>query len=167
MTTLVLGLGNPLLSDDGVGLQVARALRQRLAHRDDVTVDEDYWGGLRLMERMIGFDRGIVIDAICTGAEPGTIHRSSAGAMPTQHSTSAHDASLATALRFGGALGAALPAPDDVLVIGIEAADVQTFAEECTPRVSAAIPRAVECVLRELESRAREIHEENGQGGQP
>jgi hydrogenase maturation protease len=150
MRTLVLGLGNPLLSDDGVGLCVARELRCRLAGRPDVTVDEDYWGGLRLMERMIGYDRGIVVDAIRTGAEPGTIHRLRAHDMPTRHTASAHDASLSTALSFGRSVGAALPQPEDVLVIGVEAADVSTFGERCTARVRAAIPRAVDSVLSAL-----------------
>lgn len=150
MKTLVLGLGNPLLTDDGVGLRVARELRSRLSGRPDVVVEEDFWGGLRLMERMVGFDRSIVIDAICCGDTPGTIHRLHVQDMPTQHTASAHDATLSTALRFGHRVGAALPDPDDVLVVAVEAADVTSFGEECTPQVDAAIPRAVETVLREL-----------------
>ena len=68
MKTLIIGLGNPLVTDDSVGLRVVEELRPLLADRPDVEVSEDYWGGLRLMERMIGFDRAIVIDAIQTGA---------------------------------------------------------------------------------------------------
>ena len=153
MKTLVLGLGNPLLTDDGVGLRVARELRTRLCGRPDVVVEEDYWGGLRLMERMVGFDRSIVIDAICTGGEPGTIRCLRVQDMPTQHTASAHDATLSTALSFGHRVGASLPDPDDVLVVAVEAADVTSFGEECTPQVDAAIPRAVETVLRELDPR--------------
>ena len=148
--TLVLGLGNPLLTDDGVGLRVARELRSRLSGRPDVVVEEDYWGGLRLMERMVGFDRSIVIDAVCGGDTPGTVHCLRVRDMPTQHTASAHDATLSTALRFGHRVGAVLPDPDDVLVVAVEAADVTSFGEECTPLVDAAIPRAIETVLREL-----------------
>ncbi len=83
MKTLILGLGNPLVSDDSVGLRVADELKMRLAGRADVEVSEDYWGGLRLMERMIGFDRAVVVDAIQTGAPPGTIHLLAADGMPT------------------------------------------------------------------------------------
>ncbi len=68
MKTLILGLGNPLITDDSIGLRVIEVLQTRLADRPDVEVSEDYWGGLRLMERMIGFDRAIVVDAIQTGA---------------------------------------------------------------------------------------------------
>ena len=70
MRTLIVGLGNPLVTDDSVGLRVVEELRPLLADRADVEVAEDYWGGLRLMERMIGFDRAIVVDAIHTGAPP-------------------------------------------------------------------------------------------------
>ena len=68
MKTLILGLGNPLVTDDSVGLRVVEQLKPLLADRADVEVSEDYWGGLRLMERMIGFERAIVVDAIQTGA---------------------------------------------------------------------------------------------------
>ena len=68
--TLIIGLGNPIVSDDSVGLRVADQLKTLLADRPDVDVAEDCWGGLRLMERMIGYDRAIVIDAICTVRRP-------------------------------------------------------------------------------------------------
>jgi len=151
MKTLVLGLGNPLLTDDAVGLIVVRALRSRLAHRPDIEVDEEYHGGLRLMERMIGYDRGIVVDAMRSGDAPGTIHRLRDESIPTQHSASAHDASLSTALALGRKANAHLPRAGDVLFFGIEAADVTTFGERCTPDVQAAIPRAVEAVLSVLD----------------
>ncbi|MCE5267953.1 MAG: hydrogenase maturation protease, partial [Planctomycetaceae bacterium] len=101
MRTLVIGLGNPLVSDDSVGLRVVEHLKARLAGRPDVEVSEDYWGGLRLMERMIGYDGAIVVDAIQTGALAGTIHLLAVDDMPTQRSASAHDVNLGTALQFG------------------------------------------------------------------
>ena len=72
-------------------------------------VSEDYWGGLRLMERMIGFDAAIVVDAIQTGAAPGTIHLLTPDGIPTQRSASAHDVNLSTALEFGRRAGANCP----------------------------------------------------------
>ena len=86
MQTLIIGLGNPLVTDDSVGLRVAAELRSQLAGRPDVAVTEDYWGGLRLMEQMVGYDRVIVIDAICSGTAAGTIHHLTPGGMPTQRS---------------------------------------------------------------------------------
>ena len=158
--TLVIGLGNPLISDDSVGLRVAAALRPLLADRPDVVVEEDAWGGLQLMEQMIGFDRAIVIDAIATGATPGTIHRLTVDSLPTQKSASAHDVNLPTALAFGRKAGVHVPADDQVRLVGIEAADLLTFSEECTPLVAAAVPRAVQEVLQILESfPERECHD--------
>jgi hydrogenase maturation protease len=150
--TLIIGLGNPLISDDSVGLRVAQRLRDVLADRDDIVVTEDYWGGLRLMERMIGFKRAIVIDAICTGSRPGTIHHLTTEMISTQKSASAHDVNLPTALAFGRHAGALLPRDQDVYLLGIEAEDVINFSDECTPAVAAAIPDAVQEVIQLLES---------------
>jgi hydrogenase maturation protease len=150
---LLIGLGNPLVTDDSVGLRVVQAVRQQLA--DDhprVDIVEDYWGGLRLMERMIGYDRVIVVDAICCGSPPGTVHHLTVDAIPTQRSASAHDVSLPTALEFGRRAGAALPANEHVYLLGIEAHDVINFGSECTPAVAAAIPRAVAEVTKLLDS---------------
>ena len=71
--TLIIGLGNSLLRDDAVGLRVASQVRAALGGREDVEVVEEACGGLRLMERMVGFDRAILIDAIRSGRPPGTV----------------------------------------------------------------------------------------------
>jgi hydrogenase maturation protease len=144
---LVLGLGNPLLGDDSAGLRVVQKLRSRLSGRPDVEVDEDYWGGLRLMERMIGFDRVVVVDAMCSAAAPGTVRVLSPDAVPTRHSTSAHDTDLCTALELGRRTGAKLPTRENIRLVAIEAADVLAFSERCTPEVDGGIERAVEVVL--------------------
>jgi hydrogenase maturation protease len=151
MKTLILGLGNPLLRDDSIGLQVVQLLRSMLEMDPDIELDQDYWGGLRLMERMIGFERAIIIDAIQTGAEPGTIHLLSPGDIPTQRSASAHDVNLPTALEFGRQAGALLPPDGKILLIGVEAEDVLTFDENLSPKVKQALPHAVEAVFAALE----------------
>jgi hydrogenase maturation protease len=156
MRTIIVGLGSPLVTDDRVGLLVVEALRPLLAQRPDVVVSEDYWGGLRLMERMIGFDRAIVVDAIRTGAPPGTIHRLTADGIATQRSASAHDVNLATALEFGRQAGAQLPENRHVQLVGVEVEDILTFGERCTPAVEAAIPNAVAAVLEALADATQE-----------
>jgi hydrogenase maturation protease len=148
--TLVLGLGNPLLRDDSIGLRVIQALRPHLANRPDVDLAEDYWGGLRLMERMIGYERAIIVDAIQSQQPPGTVHLLSVGGVPTQRSASAHDVNLRTALQVGRQAGAQLPEDEDILLIGVEAGDVQTFCEQLSPPVEQAIPRAIDAVLTAL-----------------
>jgi hydrogenase maturation protease len=131
---------------------VVEALKTRLADRPDVEVSEDYWGGLRLMERMIGFDGAIVVDAIQSGAPPGTIHRLTPDGIPTQRSASAHDMNLSTALAFGRQAGMHLPENNRIRLVGIEAEDILTFSEQCTPMVQAAIPRAIDAVLDALDA---------------
>ncbi|MHC4341110.1 MAG: hydrogenase maturation protease [Planctomycetota bacterium] len=152
MKTLVIGLGNPVLTDDGVGLHVAAELRPRLQGRDGVEVEDCCRGGLALMEQLIGYDRAIIVDAIRTGSDPGTLHFLTPDSIPTQHSASGHDANLPTALALGREAGAHLPTNEDILLIGVEADDVENFNEECTPPVRAAIPQAVKAVMDALDS---------------
>ena len=150
--TLVLALGNPLLGDDAVGLEVARVLRERLAGRPDTELVEDEAGGIQLMERMTGFDRAIVVDAILSGAAPGTIHRLGPGEIPTQRTAVAHGIDLPRALELGRSLG--LPMPGEVRVVAIEAESVLEFREFMTPAVAAAVLPAVAAVLEELDAAA-------------
>lgn len=150
MRTLVLGLGNPILGDDAVGLKAAALVRQRLPPDSAVEVDVDYWGGLRLMERLAGYDRAIILDAICTGLRPpGTLLRLRPDDMATQHTASAHDISLPTALRLAAEMK--LKMPDDIQIIAVEAESVLEFDEHCTPAVEAALPEVAEAVLVQLE----------------
>jgi hydrogenase maturation protease len=148
MKTLVLGLGNPLLGDDAIGLVVAGRVRERLAGRDDVDVQEDEAGGLRLMERLTGYERAIIVDAIVTGGTPGTIRRMESGDVPTQRTAIAHGIDLPRALELGRSLGLAMPSR--VRVVAIEAASVLEFRHDMTPAVAAALEPAVATVLDEL-----------------
>jgi hydrogenase maturation protease len=148
MKTLVLGLGNPLLGDDAIGLKVAGRLRERLLGREDVDVQEDEAGGLRLMERLAGYERAVIVDAIVSGGTPGTIRRLESGDVPTQRTAIAHGIDLPRALELGRALGLAMPSR--VRVVAIEAASVLEFRHDMTPAVEAALEPAVAAVLDEL-----------------
>ena len=146
--TLVIGLGNPILGDDSVGWRVAEQVADRVQD-SAVEVDCLALGGLRLMERMIGYDRVILIDAIVTGvSEPGHVSRFPLEALPNDwsgHSASSHDVTLRAALEVGRAMGARLP--EQVVVVAVEAGGSLDFAEDLSPAVAAAVPRAVEQVL--------------------
>lgn len=149
MKTLILGMGNPILSDDGIGIHVARALEGKLDH-EDITVTETSIGGLNLLDLLVNFDRAIIIDAIQTvGGEAGRIYRLDLEAFgATRHAASPHDVNFATALELGNRLGLALPSQIDIFAI--EAEDTSHFGEECTPRVTEAIPLCVEMIVQEL-----------------
>jgi hydrogenase maturation protease len=146
--TLVLGLGNPLLGDDSVGLKVVALVRDRLAGRPDVDVAEEEAGGLRLMERLTGYDRAVLVDACVSGAAPGTIRRIGPDELPTQRTAIAHGIDLPRALALGQSLG--LPMPATVRVVAIEAESVLEFRESMTPAVAAAVEPAVAAVLDEV-----------------
>jgi hydrogenase maturation protease len=149
MRTLVIGLGNAVRSDDSAGLVVARALRERLADAPDVDVVEMWHGGLQLAEAMSGYDRAVVVDAMATGAAPGTVRRLDPGELgAARNVTSTHDTSLPLALELWRRVG--LPVPADLSVWGIEAADLDTLGEELTGPVAAAVPRAVSAILDDL-----------------
>ena len=147
--TLILGLGNSLLSDDGVGLTIAAELKNRL-NESDITVMETSVAGLSLLDLLVGYDRAIIIDAIQTlDGKPGQIYRLDPEAFDTTRRTiSPHDVNFTTALEFGKKVG--LPLPQEIVIFAIEVSDVSTFSEEYTPQVKQAIPTCVQMVLQEL-----------------
>lgn len=156
MKTLVVGLGNPILGDDGVGWRVAEEVERLLllpsqgeGPKMRVDVNRVALGGLSLMERLIGYQYAIVIDSIGTGQHPiGTAYHFRLDDLydPTAgHTTAAHDVSLVTALKIGRSLGAELPGQIDV--VAIESPYVYDFSEELTPPVAAVVPQAVEMVM--------------------
>ncbi len=161
--TLGIGLGNPLLGDDSAGWRVAEQVQQRLGMsgesinlpgkdgKEDQRVEVDCLalGGLSLMERMVDFDRAILIDAMTSGNQPaGSVYTLSLEDLPNYsdgHITAIHDTSLQTALLMGQAMGVHLPSRIDI--VGVESMRVYDFTEELTQEVALAIPRAVQMVL--------------------
>lgn len=151
MKTIVIGLGNPILGDDGVGWCVANEVKQKIGSRKQVDVDCLSLGGISLMEHMIGYERAILIDAFISEAEPGAITVSKLNELPNYsafHITSTHDTSLQNAIKLGKSLGAKLP--DDVTVVGISAKHVYDFSEELSPAVSKSVPKATKIVIKML-----------------
>ena len=152
--TLIVGLGNPILGDDGVGWHVAEEVRRQLgfspvADSGPLEIDCVALGGLSLMERLIGYDRAIVIDAMVSGTRPiGSVARLALEDVPDQsagHMTAAHDTSLQNALKMGRAMGARLPG--EVTVVAVEAQATFEFSEELSPPVAAAVPSAARAVM--------------------
>ncbi len=143
---LVVGLGNPILGDDGVGWRVAEAVAAACPKLEVACLA---LGGLSLMERLIGYERVIIVDALQTpDGRVGDVHHVDLADLPvraTGHTTAAHDTSLQMALEIGRALGAALP--PIIEVVGVEARRVYDFRESLSPTVAAAIGPARDVVL--------------------
>lgn len=148
MRTIVIGLGNPILSDDSVGIKVAELLKQRVPSNESIDVSEAHAGGLRLMEAIAGYDQAIIIDAMMSGKHPvGTIRMLAPDSLvKTRNTLCTHDGDFYLAFELGRDLGLAMPL--SVKIIGIEVEEVDHFSEELTCRVHAALPSAVEEVLR-------------------
>jgi hydrogenase maturation protease len=147
--TVIIGMGNPLLSDDGVGIAVAHAVAERLHGRVDLTVVELHTGGIRLMEAMAGFKRAVVVDAMLCGAAPGTVRSfDPTDFVTTKNTFSSHDTDFTTACDLGRMAG--VPLPERVSFWGIEAREFDLFGERFTDEVAAALPEAVNRIVEEL-----------------
>lgn len=166
MKTIVIGLGNPILGDDGVGWKVAEEVKKQLDSPSPPTplrstpvrlpggegsrVDVEFLslGGISLMEHLIGYERAIVIDALASDQADGSVIVAKLSELPDHsalHTTSVHDTSLQNALKLGRTMGANLP--DDVIVVGIATSHVYDFSEELSPLVAEAIPQAMKIVI--------------------
>lgn len=160
---VVVGLGNPILGDDGVGWVVAQAVQQKLTESgSDVEVVNCSNGGLSLMEQLIGYQHAILIDAVTLGSSPiGAIYQFKLDELPDQMSgrlSSSHDTTLQAALAIGRRLDA--PLPEQIFVVGIETAGDYEFSEELSPAVAAAVPQAVELVLQLIQRLRSELPKE-------
>jgi hydrogenase maturation protease len=152
MKTLVLGLGNPILSDDGVGIRVAHEVASQV-NNPQITVTETSGAGLSLLDSITGYDGVIIIDSIQTReGNAGQIYRLGLEDFSfTKYFSSPHQVNLATALELGRMLGLAMP--QRVIIFAVEAKDVTTFGEKCTPEVEQVIPEVVKMVQEELNER--------------
>jgi hydrogenase maturation protease len=145
----IIGLGNEMLSDDGLGIKVVRELRNRLADRS-VAFHELSVGGLQLFDYLIGTDECIIVDAIKTGNQPvGTLLRfvQTADNEPVTL-TSSHQIDLGQILGLARFMGA--PLPKRLTVYGIEADDITTFRETCTTQVAKAIPKLADAICSDV-----------------
>jgi hydrogenase maturation protease len=154
MKTLIIGLGNPILGDDGVGWRVAEEVAHLTTSRPDVEVDCVALGGLSLMEHLTGYEFVVIIDAMFTGTKPvGTVSLFPLTDLPdpsSGHTTAVHDTSLRNALNVGRSMDIPLPEDKAIIVVAVEAEAVYDFSDRLSSPVEAAVPAAVEAVLKIL-----------------
>jgi len=149
MKTIVLGVGNPILQDDGVGLHVIEALRQQLTN-PLVTVETAFTGGMNLLDMIRGYEKVILIDAVKQNdSEPGEVKRFLLSDFHSVHSCNPHDVSLSEALDLAEQLGEK-HLPLKIILIGITVKNTYEFGEHLSNEVSSAIPTAVNLILEEL-----------------
>ena len=143
---LIVGIGNPILSDDGVGIHVARRMKDM--QLPNLDVEELPASGLELLDLVLGYDTVVVVDAIVTGKDrPGKMYVLQEDDFErTIHGASPHGINVATALAMGRRV---VPGkmPRRILFVAIEADDVVNVCEELTPPVAAAVPLIIDHVL--------------------
>lgn len=143
MVLVILGLGNDLLGDDGIGLLAAERLR--VLEGPDVAVRTTAQSGLYLLEHVQGFDDAIVVDSV-VGDHPGSIRELEPGEVRPLPVPSAHYAGLPEALALARASG--LRVPLRLRIFGVEIAPSQYIGSEPSAAVTAALPGLLAVVLR-------------------
>ena len=146
---LLLGIGNPDRTDDGVGPHVVQAATDLPDDVKTLVLDGE---PARIVEAWRGAELAVVVDAVRTGARPGTLHRVSSQRLVEELPSAV--SSHGTGLREAVALGRLLQRlPEHLLVIGVEAGDV-SHGFELTSPVAAAVPMAVEMARNEFRGSA-------------
>ncbi len=155
--TVVLGLGNPLLGDDAVGLEAAARLEELLKQKPLplVEVRTSQRAGFDLLELLSGFERAILIDALLVPEpKPGRIRRLSLQDVKgSARLVSMHDIHCGTAFALAESLG--VPMPSEVEIYGIEVAATGVFSETLSPEAARAAGLVARKIHSQLESAAR------------
>jgi len=146
MKTLILGLGNPILTDDAVGIRIAQQLKQEIHDLEVVGASE---AGIVLLEHVIGYDKLVIIDSIRTEkGKPGELYKLDLEDLkPAMDFSSSHGIGIATAFKVGEGLGYRMP--KDVSIYAVEIRDNSTFGEECTKEVEEKIPSIIKQIKEE------------------
>ena len=144
---VVLGVGNLLLSDEGVGVHVANKLME-MDLPPEVDVVEGGTDGFRLMNVVTGASRLIVVDAIKGGGPPGSIYRfdiEDAPTYPDEYKTSVHQIGILEVVHLSELIGEA----PETTIIGVEPKSLE-MGMELSPAVKAKVSRVIELVLEEI-----------------
>jgi hydrogenase maturation protease len=137
MRTIVLGIGNPVLTDDSFGIKVAEQLSGLFETRVLTTT------GLDVIDALLGYERAYIVDGVSLGAEPGTIlELSPEELMADLEFSGTHNLHLGAALHLGYRLFRP-EMPREIKILAVEVQDPVTFGRHCTPAVEAAIAGVV------------------------
>jgi hydrogenase maturation protease len=144
----ILGIGNLLFRDEGLGIHVVQRLKARYEFPDNVQVLDGGVLGLSLLGAISEADHLIVIDAVKKGGKPGELHRLRGDEVPRRFlaKTSLHQVDFAEALTAAQVLDR-MP---QTVVLGLEPLDIDSLGLELTPGLQARLEVLLERVLKEL-----------------
>jgi hydrogenase maturation protease len=146
MKTLVLGMGSPILSDDGVGLFISRRLEGRIPGVDVVSTA---MAGLALLDLVAGYEKIFVIDALTTGESSiGNLKKLTDGE-GSLHLFSSHGLNFPELISLGKELGFRMPQVAGIY--GIEIGEQIAFGEELSPELQEKIESLIESILQDIQ----------------
>lgn len=150
LSVLVLGIGNLVMTDDGVGVRVVQCLTSNYVFPAGVTVLDGGTLGLDLLPFLEDLTHLLIIDAMATGGPPGTIARLTGDDIPVAFETklSPHQMGLKDLLAVSILQGHVTP---ETVLLGIQPEAIE-LGVELSPSVEAKLQTLVEMSLRELES---------------
>jgi len=142
---LILGLGNPILSDDGIGLLLTKNLEGKFPGVDIASIT---LAGLELLDILVGYDHVFLIDAATgTGGKPGELKEISDG-KGALHLFTSHGANFFDLLKLGRDMGLKMPEPG--LVLGIEIGNATDFGIALSPALQSALPSLEEAITERI-----------------
>jgi len=146
MKALILGLGNPILTDDGAGITIVQKIKERHPHLEVIEASE---AGLTLLDHIVGYDKLIIIDSIRTEkGRPGDFYKLKPEDLKSAADlSSSHGMDIATAFEIGKGLGYKMPGY--VSIYAVEIKDNTTFGEGCTEEVEERIPFIAQEIVTE------------------
>ncbi len=146
MKILILGVGNPILTDDGAGIKIAQKLKEE---KPELEVIETSEAGIALLDFVVGYDKLILIDSIKTEeGEVGELYKLRLEDLgPTMNFSTFHGIDIATAFELGQKLGYKMPHHISIYAVVIK--DNTTFGEECTEKVGERIPFITKQIIEE------------------
>ena len=150
MKVMVLGVGNILLRDEGVGVRVVERLKETYSFPDNVELMDGATAGLDLLPFMEGAAHVIIVDTVKTSEPPGSIFRFTPDEIDKKvpYKTSLHQIGMVEVFTIAEALGKKMEA----VIIGIQPENMEDWGLEMTPTIEAKIPELMELVIKELDA---------------
>jgi len=160
---LILGVGNILYTDEGVGVRAVERLLETYDFSDNVTLMDGGNLGMKLMQPLMDCDYCIVLDAVLGGDAPGTVYRLTGEDLRKSlaFKDSMHQSDLVDTLIYCELIGKR----PEAVVIGMEPVDFQNMSVELTPTIADRIPAMIDIALAELADVGGVATPKTGAGG--
>jgi hydrogenase maturation protease len=146
---LVLGVGNLVLKDEGVGVHVVQRLQEMDDMPPNVDVVDGGTMGLDLLDDIEGRKKVVIVDTVRGGGSPGTLYRMTVDDiedMPKSR-VSLHDIDMTDVFKLADLFKIEKP---EIVIIGVEPKDMESASMELSPEIEAQIPKVIEMVKREV-----------------